>query len=215
MPKVYFYVVDRDFGFAPNPFHGSCTLATCKPKIRARARIGDWVIGMGGARLNATGRCLFAMHVGQTRSFNEYWSDPDYFDKRPVRNGSSRMVVGDNVYHSDPTTNEWHQADSHHSNSDGTVNTHNLNKDTKTDRILISSNFFYFGALAPAVPQMILDRMGYRNCRDYRVFEQSSCMEFLTWLHERFGRQRNLVLGDPFDFAESFKRYSAQDNKIR
>lgn len=137
MSRVYFYVVDRDFGFAPNPFHGSCTLATCKPQIRARVRIEDWVIGMGGARLNATGRCLFAMQVNQTLSFNEYWSDPDYFDKRPVRNGSSRMMVGDNIYHRDPSTNEWRQADSHHSNSDGTVNTHNLNKDTKTDRILI------------------------------------------------------------------------------
>jgi hypothetical protein len=170
---------------------------------------------MGGVRLNATGRCIFAMRVSQALSFNEYWSDPDYFDKRPVRNGSSRMVVGDNIYHRDPSTNEWRQADSHHSNSDGTINTHNLNKDTRTDRILISDNFFYFGVLAPVVPQMILDEMGYRNTRDYRVFEQSVCNDFLAWLHQQFGRQRNLVLGDPFDFAESFRRYSAQDNKIR
>src|SRR5438093_377218 len=98
MARVYMYVVDRDFGFAPNPFHGYCTLATCKAGIRAKARTDDWVIGMGGARLKATGRCVFAMLVTGSLSFNEYWSSPAHFDKRPVRNGSSRMMVGDNIY---------------------------------------------------------------------------------------------------------------------
>src|SRR5688572_18085094 len=99
MSRVYMYVVDRDFGFAPNPFHGYCSLATCKPGIRARAQINDWVIGMGGARLGATGRCVFAMRVTETLSFNEYWFGSQYRDKRPVRNGSRRMLVGDNIYH--------------------------------------------------------------------------------------------------------------------
>jgi hypothetical protein len=72
MSKVYFYVVDRDFGFAPNPFHGYCTLATCKPNIRAKAQLADWVVGMGGSRLKATGHCIFAMCVSQTLSFSEY-----------------------------------------------------------------------------------------------------------------------------------------------
>ena len=31
---VYEYVMTSDSGFAPNPFHGACTLACCKPKIR-------------------------------------------------------------------------------------------------------------------------------------------------------------------------------------
>ena len=47
MTKVYMYVVDRDFGFAPNPFHGFCTLATCKPRTRRVAKVGDWIVGMG------------------------------------------------------------------------------------------------------------------------------------------------------------------------
>ena len=45
---LYLYVVDRDFGFAPNPFHGVCTLATCKPKIRKFAKVGDWIIARHG-----------------------------------------------------------------------------------------------------------------------------------------------------------------------
>ena len=44
--NFYVYVVAKDGGFAPNPFHGVCTLACCKPRIRSRARIGDWVLGL-------------------------------------------------------------------------------------------------------------------------------------------------------------------------
>src|SRR5271166_5243641 len=99
MGRVYIYVVARDFGFAPNPFHGFCTLATCKPAIRSTAQIGDWIIGMGGADLRALGRCIFAMRVTEASSFDQYWPDPACRAKRPVRNGSKKMMVGDNIYH--------------------------------------------------------------------------------------------------------------------
>jgi hypothetical protein len=39
---LYVYAITRDFGFAPNPFHGSCTLATCKPELESLLK---WVIG--------------------------------------------------------------------------------------------------------------------------------------------------------------------------
>ena len=41
---LYSYVITRDYGFAPNPFGGICTLATCKPGIRNHATVGDWVV---------------------------------------------------------------------------------------------------------------------------------------------------------------------------
>src|SRR5258708_7574609 len=138
MPKVFMYVVARDFGFAPNPFHGTCTLATCKPRIRNKAAIGDWVIGVGGSRLDATGKCVFAMQVSETTTFGEYWSDPRFLDKKPVRNGSQRMLVGDNIYHRDPGTHGWMQADSHHSLADGGVNKDNLTRDTSSEGVLVS-----------------------------------------------------------------------------
>src|SRR5579871_6946909 len=122
MASVFMYVVDRDFGFAPNPFHGMCTLATCKPRIRKHAQIGDWVIGMGGRRLKLMGRCVFAMKVTQALSFNEYWEDHSFLDKRPVRNGSRAMMVGDNIYHRNGNEEGWIQLDSHHSLPDGSPN---------------------------------------------------------------------------------------------
>jgi len=214
MGRVYMYVVVRDFGFAPNPFHGVCSLATCKPTIRSTAQIGDWIIGMGGSRLKATGRCIFAMQVTGSLSFDEYWSEPTYLDKRPVRNGSKKMMVGDNIYHRDPNHGSWLQADSHHSYADGSVNVYNLERDTKTNRILVSRHFFYFGATAAAVPSAILNEIGYVNGRSYRVYPLQRCKGLLHWLRQKFGHQLNQVLGDPFDFDQSGARYSLESNRV-
>ena len=214
MSRAYVYVVDRDFGFAPNPFHGFCTLATCKPGIRARAAVGDWIVGMGGTRLKATGRCVFAMKVTRKVTFDEYWSGPQFFDKRPVRNGSRRMLVGDNIYHRDRSGKRWIQADSHHSNSDGSVNPANVQRDTKSDQVLISECFYYFGKRAPTVPSALLASLGYTNGRNYRVFELPAASRLIAWLEASFGEVRNVLADDPFDFEGSEARYSVSSNKI-
>jgi Nucleotide modification associated domain 2 len=208
------YVVDRDFGFAPNPFHGYCTLATCKPVIRKTAKVEDWIIGMGGVRLKATGRCIFAMRITEKLTFNEYWSSPRFLDKRPVRNGSQKMMVGDNIYYFDKAAGVWHQADSHHSNPDGTINRDNLARDTRADSVLISRHFFYFGREAHIMPQTLLDAIGYKNQRSHRVFDYAEASRLIEWLQRSFRGTLNQVSGDPFDFDESQKRYSAGTNKV-
>lgn len=90
---LFIYVVARDFGFAPNPFHGCCSLATCKPDIRRSADLGDWVMGVGGSRLKATGRCIYLMEVTEVTTYDQYWNDERFLVKRPLRNGSSVMMV--------------------------------------------------------------------------------------------------------------------------
>ncbi|PYE18368.1 hypothetical protein C7410_12270 [Paraburkholderia silvatlantica] len=210
MSKVYIYVVDRDFGFAPNPFHKLCTLATCKPIIRRVAKEGDWVIGMGGSRLNATGRCVFAMRVSNSITFNEYWENPLYRDKKPVRNGSKKMMVGDNIYHQ--VAGDWTQLNSHHSHPDGSPNIHNLINDTQTDAVLVSDYFFYFGASAIEIPADLLQKINYRNARHHRVFDISDVEPILKFIESNFTANR--VLGDPFDFEAASARYSAKDNKV-
>jgi hypothetical protein len=124
------------------------------------------------------------------------------------------MMVGDNIYHRLPRTRAWQQEDSHHSNPDGTPNPHNVINDTKADRVLLSTEFFYFGRNAPTVPRQILEDLGYVNTRNYRVFTAEQASALVDWLRATFGRQVNLVLGAPFDFEGSARRYSAGDNKI-
>ena len=210
MPNVYMYVVDRDFGFAPNPFHGICTLATCKPRIRRVAKQSDWVIGMGGTRLKATGRCIFAMKVSDSITFNEYWTNPIYQDKRPVRNGSLKMIVGDNIYHQ--SQGEWQQVDSHHSHEDGSPNIHNVRNDTQANAVLVSNHFFYFGSAAVEIPIPILQSLGYENRRNHRTFDSVVAQPLISFIEAN--SVPNRLLGDPFDFYAANSRYSVQDNKV-
>jgi hypothetical protein len=74
MPRrLYSYVVDHDYGFAPNPFGGLCTLAKCKYGVRKRnivemVKPGDWITGTGGADLQKSaghGKIVFAMRVDE------------------------------------------------------------------------------------------------------------------------------------------------------
>jgi Nucleotide modification associated domain 2 len=169
---------------------------------------------MGGSRLNATGQCVFAMQVTAATNFDEYWTNPTYNEKKPVRNGSRKMMVGDNIYHREASTLKWQQADSHHSHPDGSVNVYNLDRDTRVDRVLISGHFFYFGKAAPRVPQSILDRIGYRNPRSYRRFDHQTASPLLDWLQSNFPNSINELTADPFDFAESGRRYSGKGSKI-
>ena len=107
--KCYSYKMDHDFGFAPNPFWGVMTLATCKGSIRSSSNleIGDWVIATGGRVLNKyIGHLIFAMKVEKIITFDEYWNNPDFQCKKPVFNGSVMQMYGDNVYHTNPQTKE-------------------------------------------------------------------------------------------------------------
>lgn len=66
--KFYSYVIPRDFGFAPNPYFGYCTLATCKQGIRKSAHVGDWIGAFGAASMTIRGRLVSLMLVDETLS---------------------------------------------------------------------------------------------------------------------------------------------------
>ena len=93
--KVFSYIVAYDTGFAPNPFHGCCTLACCKPKIRATASPGDLIIGL----TRRSERIVYAMLVSEVIGFADYWADGRFAAKR-ARWLSRRAVdrCGDNIY---------------------------------------------------------------------------------------------------------------------
>lgn len=212
--SVFVYVVARDFGFAPNPFHGFCTLACCKPRIRSVAQIGDWVFGLAGGELAQSGHCIFGMRVTETLTLDEYWLDPRFEVKKPLRNGSRVMMLGDNIYHRQNGNAEWEQQDSHHSRPDGMPDASNIATDTQTNRVLISESFIYFGASAPLIPGNILEAIGYSHGRNHRRFEMPAAQPLLSWFGEQAHRVGSLVVDDPFQFRRSAARFSSGSNKI-
>jgi Nucleotide modification associated domain 2 len=191
-----------------------CTLATCKPKIRKTAQVDDWIVGMGGAKLKAVGRCIYAMQVTDTRTFDAYWDDPVFHCKRPVRNGTRKTIMGDNIYHRLTGAVAWTQEDSHHSQVDGSPEPSNINNDTQTNRVLISRNFYYFGSSAPLIPHQVLDQLGYRNQRAHRKFPSEKAQPLLECIQAEYRGWANCVMGDPYQFMESGARYSKSRDKI-
>lgn len=210
---LFIYVVDRDFGFAPNPFHGYCTLATCKPDIRKGATIGDWIMGVGGTRLKATGRCIFLMKVTETITFDDYWEGKRFKLKKPVRNGSLVMLVGDNVYHRKNKTSPWIQEDSHHSNPDGSFNLDNLETDTKSNKVLVSTHFYYFGSEAPMIDLNSIDYKNHRGRSKKPLWEKKNA-EFIFKIEDEYNEYRNIVMADPFNFDIASKRVDQKTGKV-
>lgn len=184
--KLHSYVVARDFGFAPNPFLNVCTLATCKPGIRAHAQIGDWVVGTGTAKRKRSGRLVYAMRVSEALTFNEYWDDPRFQEKKANLRGSKKQAFGDNIYFR-PSGKPWHQSDSHHSFSNGAPNPANIKNDTQANRVLIGEEYVYWGGAGPKIPTKfrhfggvdICARRGHKN-----NFSNEMVTEFIAWIHE-------------------------------
>lgn len=194
--RVFTYVIDHDLGFAPNPFHGVCTLAACKPFIRKYAKEGDLILGTGSKPNNIQGRLTYWMKVSKIITFDEYWKSSKYEAKRPTMNGSRMQQYGDNIYHRDSETGEWCQVNSFHSADDGALSPPNLARDTgTTERVLIGEDFAYWGAGGPSLPDHLSDfvhkTQGHR-CR----YKADRIAEVLAWLEtvprpEVIGRPAN------------------------
>lgn len=166
--KLYSYVIPRDYGFAPNPYFNYCTLATCKPKIRGSAQIGDWIAAFGAAKTILHEKLVVLMKVKEILTFDEYWNDERFKNKRPVFNKSVTYMYGDNIYHH--VDGIWVQEKSHHSMENGDINYINLRRDTQINRVLIATEFYYRGDLAIDVPQefhkVIAHGIGHRVYTD-------------------------------------------------
>ena len=180
--SIFSYVVARDFGFAPNPFGGFCTLATCKPEIRRLAEVGDWVFGTGSATWNRKGSLVYAMRVAEMMSFDQYWDDLRFRQKKPDLRSCRKSAYGDNIYHRG--NGSWIQLDSHHSLANGAPNLKNIRNDTQTNRVLISTQFAYWGGSGPLIPQNLRNYDGCDLCagRGYkRKFPQEMEEQVFEW----------------------------------
>lgn len=149
--RLYSYKVRYDIGFAPNPFHGVCTLATCKPRIRHGASPGDWVVGVGSRTKRIEGQLVYAMQVEEKLTFDQYWSDPRFQRKKADRHGSLKYRYGDNIYTHD-AQGRWTQSDSRHSLDDGQPNPGHVERDTQADAVLVANRFTYWADNGPALP---------------------------------------------------------------
>ena len=214
LPRLYVYVVTHDGGHAPNPFHGFCTLATCKPQIRKKAQIGDWIAGIDPKQKGRNRRLIYAMCVDKDLDFDEYWNDLKFRQKRPKQAGSLMERCGDNYYHRSPN-GSWIQEPGDHSNEDGSQNMYHTYKDTRIPRVLISNSFVYYGANSIEIPDDLCDRDDslIQNCgRGHRCnFSESLRHDFIDWLETQIhlGIAGNPKSWPTSEFAEPPKKSSS------
>jgi len=108
--RLFSYKIKTDAGFAPNPFFGVLTLATCKPQIRKSKKVGDWIAGFTSKTLcdDEVGeeRIIYLMQVTDKIYISEYFYHPDFKDKIPDLSREEFVYqAGDNIYK--PQGNEF------------------------------------------------------------------------------------------------------------
>lgn len=201
--RLYRYVIDHDKGFAPNPFFKMCTLACCKPQIRQYAEEGDVILGYGPAKYGLSGQLIYWMIVDEIICFDDYWRDPRFRRKRPKVGSSFMLSFGDNIYHRDPTTDEWIQEPSFHSDPNSLVGKGNLRRDTATtDKVLIGRDYAYWGAKGPRPPERFGAFIKTGRGHEYNVDDQKLQDEFIEWL---LGLPARGLIGDPTDWTHDEK----------
>lgn len=179
--KLHSYVIEHDVGFAPNPFHGWCSLAACKPVIRQAAKVGDIVMGTGTAHNNMRKHLIYWMKVAEIIDFDAYWSDPRFRRKRPDMRGSMMQRHGDNIYHTLPGGG-YFQADSFHSQDDGQPDPANMERDTRrTSNVLLAREFAYYGKCARSIPDEFIEFIK-KGPGHVSRFTPSRLQDFTAWL---------------------------------
>lgn len=184
---VYSYVIEHDLGFAPNPFHGYCTLACCKPFIRKRAKVGDIILGTGAVKPKLRGHLTFWMEVEEILTFDQYWADRRFRRKKPVMAATTLLRYGDNIYHRNGGK-KFKQEYSFHSREDGSVSRGDLTRDTgTTENVLIGRNFTFWGRSGVKIPEHLTGFLKKGPGQRYRFTEDQirKLMEWLGALPER------------------------------
>jgi len=133
--RIYVYKLRTENGSAPAVFRSQLSLAICKPKIRATADVGDWIIGVAGKDLRPGAPLIYVAQVTDVIENGLY-----YLTKRYLRRP-------DNIY-------KWRNArlklmpppqvhdESDESRDIGTAPLY------KGARVLLSQRYRYFGRSA-------------------------------------------------------------------
>lgn len=144
--RIFRYVVRVDCGSAPRPYGGFCTLAICKPRIRKAAAVGDWVVGF---RSHASDQVVYAMKVAEILSFQQYWIDARFQDRRP-----HASPIPDNIY-CQQENGEFQQV------PNPVHDEGNIAGDLSGYNVLIGTRFWYFGAASVALPTELIHLVPY------------------------------------------------------
>lgn len=165
--RLFSYKLTDDTGFAPNPFWDVLTLATCKPQIRMKKGVGDWIAGFTSATLNGDRigeeRLVYLARITDKLTIAKYFRAPQFEVKKPIPDSpDSRLRCGDNIYRplvelaAEPREFRQLRNDNHWDGEERAVGTCSPGpsrvRDISGRFVLISKEYAYFGAEPLPIP---------------------------------------------------------------
>lgn len=187
MAKIYSYVSRYDDGAAPNPYWGVCTLAICKPKIRKKAKIGDWVLGTGNRRFGNS-KLVYAMKITDIKTLEEYEMYCKNYLKNKIPQWTSndfRLKVGDCIYDYSDTGNPKIRKSVH--------DERNIKKDLSGKNVLLSDYFYYFGDKPVPIPEELKEIIKIQQ--GHKIIKKLGLVRtFEDWVNNF---KRNNLYGEP------------------
>jgi len=192
--QLFTYKVTYDTGFAPNPFFGVLTLATCKPIIRKTAQIGDLIIGYtaktGKNMRGKSERVLYIAQVSEKLRMEEYFKDKRFEIKKPQWKSNSLIFRnGDNCYELDEKEGKWKQLACQHSEFD-------IEHDTGGKYVLICKDYIYFGKSAIETPEELVPTIpdrGHRSKSNDSFIQKA--LDFFQELKKKYTKK---IIDRPF-----------------
>lgn len=200
--KMFTYKLTHDTGFAPNPFGKALTLATCKPGMRKKRKVGEWVAGFSSVELSTIAKktgvhispdaIIYIGQISKVLSLGEYFDDPQFADKKPPENSNEDLIAccGDNMYRELPKgagegpqyekiTNIYH------------CDRSQIERDIAGKNVLIFDRFTYLGRKAQPLPShIVLNRPNGPTTYGYGNDDQEQIKAAIDWMESEFGTGR-------------------------
>jgi hypothetical protein len=165
------YKITNDNGFAPNPYHGCLTLATCMPYIRLSHQPGQWLAGFTSGKLNGDlpgqERLIFLALINKKLPLEEYYEQ--YPQKRP-----ENLPSGDNIYKLEngkfvQVENRLHDEDAYEDDVNG-------------KNALLAEEFYYFGIEAMTIPSELRPDLLKGQTKSGRLTEGQRADDFINYV---------------------------------
>jgi len=223
--RLFSYKLTNDSGFAPNPFWGSLTLATCKPRIRYSKKVGDWIAGftseslcgdpVGGERL------VYLMKVSRKLSIADYFRDKTFQSKIPDPDSPHEVYrAGDNIYRplcpGAQAANQFEQLrnPNHWDGAVGCSKAESRIHDISGKFVLAAELFVYFGRDALGIPEHLRPEIPPgQSANGSLTRDKLRCHVFIDFVFAHAGGGR--ILGAPHDWPAGDDSWSEDFNQAR
>lgn len=179
---IFMYKLTTDNGGAPFVENELLSLCICKPNIRISAKVGDWIIGMGGKGVkDLKNRLIYLAKISEVLDDGRYYKIDKY------KNRSDCIYQWKNQKYS------WKKNSKYHSEDDLA---HDLGKqpDYERDICLVSNEFVYFGQnKEPSIEEIqdIYDNLPRNYCINHDDDTRDRLLVFIKNIFEKYGHRKH------------------------